>query len=150
LRIIACALLAIVGTVVHGAEVYRSTDANGTVTYSDRPQDDNSQYIYIPTPGPSAAPQRSAQGAQGQQPTPGTQAAEPPLVADGAPVPRSRQEINAERAQNCTVARQRLQTYTTSRRLYRELPGGEREYLSDDQLDEARARAAADVETWCS
>ena len=147
MRIIACALAVFVATVVHGAEVYRSTDANGTVVYSDRPQDNRSVYIYIPTPGSSAAAQRPV--VAGQPGAPG-QTVEPPLVADGAPVPRSQQERNAERAQNCTVARQRLQTYTVSRRLYRELPNGEREYLSDDQIDEARARAAADVETWCS
>ena len=38
----------------------------------------------------------------------------------------------------------------TSRRLYRESEGGEREYLSDTEIDEARARAQELVEENCS
>lgn len=145
LRIFACAFAVLLGTVAHGADVYRSTDANGNAVYSDRPQDAGAEFIHIPTGRPGGAAASAPAASRPQD----SRAAEPPLVADGIPVPRSAQERNAERAQNCTVARQRLQTYTASRRLYRELPNGEREYLSDDQLDEARARAAADVETWC-
>jgi hypothetical protein len=33
--------------------------------------------------------------------------------------------------------------------LFRTLPNGEREYLSDAEIDEAKAKAAADVEASC-
>jgi hypothetical protein len=37
----------------------------------------------------------------------------------------------------------------TSRRLYREGEDGERDYLSDDELDNARAEAEKSVNEWC-
>lgn len=148
MRIIASALaLVVVATAVQGAEVYRSTDANGNVIYSDRPQDARSEYVYIATPRSSAA---RAPASSEPQAGAARQAAAAPPAPEVVPAPRSAEDIAQQRAQNCNVARQRVQSYTASHRLYRQLPNGEREYLSDDQLDEARARAAADVETWCS
>jgi hypothetical protein len=38
----------------------------------------------------------------------------------------------------------------TSRRLYREDGNGERVYLDDSQIDEARAKAQSDVEEYCN
>src|SRR5882672_6824617 len=43
-------LLALLGTVAHGAEVYRSKDASGVVSYSDRPEGPNSETVYVATP----------------------------------------------------------------------------------------------------
>jgi hypothetical protein len=62
---------------------------------------------------------------------------------------RAPEEIAAERARNCALAQERAERYRISRRLYRSLPNGEREYLSDAELDEARAKAEADVGNWC-
>ena len=53
------------------------------------------------------------------------------------------------RAENCAKAKQRYETYSTSRRLYRELENGEREYLDDDELDAERAEAQQLVNDWC-
>jgi hypothetical protein len=53
------------------------------------------------------------------------------------------------RAENCAIARGRVERYSISHRLYRSLPDGEREYLSDAEIDEARARAEADTKEWC-
>jgi hypothetical protein len=50
---------------------------------------------------------------------------------------------------NCEKAQQRLDKYKTARRLYRENDSGEREYLSDEQTDTARADAARKVDQWC-
>jgi hypothetical protein len=49
----------------------------------------------------------------------------------------------------CEAARKRFQTYTEAPRLYETLPGGERRYLTDDELDQARAGAEKDIESWC-
>src|SRR5689334_7049124 len=64
-RMTACAMLILVGACgAHGAEVYRSTDANGTVRYSDRPLDGNAKPVFVATsrsgrtataPAPAAA-----------------------------------------------------------------------------------------------
>jgi hypothetical protein len=133
------ALLALVSTVLCGAEVYRSTDASGTVSYSDRPQSDNAEFIFIATPRPTTpSPQPATVAAAAAQPAGVTETIQP-----------TAEERAAERVKNCSTARQRLQTYTTAHRLYRATENGEREYLNDAQIDEARARAEADVETWC-
>jgi catalase len=53
------------------------------------------------------------------------------------------------RVENCAKAETRLETYSTSRRLYRMLEDGERDYLTDDELDKARADAQQLVNDWC-
>jgi hypothetical protein len=140
-----CALLALTASVAYGAEVYRSTDANGVVSYSDRPQGANSQYIYVATPRPPSGmlPRGTA------APTPGPGQADPAVQAPPPPVALPPSELEAQRARNCEIARERQQRYSVAHRLFRTLPNGEREYLSDAEIDDARARAAADVENWC-
>ena len=145
MRLAGCALLAMLCTVVQGAEVYRSTDARGNVTYADRPQSDAAELVILTTDEPptqTTAPQpaRSRAAAAATATTPATPA---------APVAQTAEERADARAKNCTAARERLASYTVSRRLFRTAESGEREYLNDDEVDEARARAAADVETWC-
>lgn len=139
MRIAACALLALVSGSSFATEVYRSTDANGTVVYSDRPVDPKAEYVLVATPR-SAAARKSA-------------APRPPPAQASAPAQTGARAAAAqsadERAKLCTTARERLQRYTISRRLYRTLENGEREYLTDAEIDDARARAAADVENWC-
>ncbi len=135
--IVTLALLA-AGT-LHGAEVYRYIDENGNVAYSDRPAGQNAETIIVTTRAPIVPPRPAAQ---------------PAAAAPEETVERQRREPTPEeraedRAANCTIARERNERYAISRRLFRELPDGEREYLSDAEIDEARARAAADVQEWC-
>ena len=54
-----------------------------------------------------------------------------------------------ERAKNCATARERKTRYEESHRLYKSGTNGDREYLNAAEIDEARAKAAADVATWC-
>jgi hypothetical protein len=145
-------LLALLGTAANGAEVYRSTDANGVPTFSDRP-DANSETIYIATPRAGrpgntvaarpAAPQANANAAQ-----PGTQPAAANAAA-GQPPQQTAADKAAQRAKNCDTARERAAKYAVAHRLYRDTGNGEREYLSDSEIDDAKAKAAADVATWC-
>lgn len=53
------------------------------------------------------------------------------------------------RTENCEKAKTRLLTYNTARRLYRPLENGEREYLTDEELDNERAQAQKLVNEWC-
>ena len=139
ITIVTLAILA--ATMLHGAEVYRYIDEEGNVAYSDRPVGENAESIIVTTNAPVAPPRTAAVA----QPNPETTA---------ETVQRERRESTPEeraedRAANCTIARERNERYAISRRLFRELPDGEREYLSDAEIDEARAGAAADVEEWC-
>ena len=139
-------LLALLGTTAYAADVYRSTAPDGTVVYSDRPESADSQFVYSATPRaprtqPGSGPAASRPGAASSPP----QAPAIPTLPDGPPSA----QLKAERQKNCEIARETQQRYTLSRRLFRTNAVGEREYLDDAAVAEARAKAAADVKDWC-
>jgi hypothetical protein len=123
------------------SEVYRSVDAQGNVSYSDRPVDENSEIVFVATPRPATPP---------PAPAPTTATSTDGEVAPAAAEPPPPDDLAAERSANCQTARERNDRYQMSRRLFRALPNGEREYLSDAEIDAAKAAAVADVEKWCN
>ena len=125
---------------IFAADIYRSVDENGQVVYSDRPSA-NAVEVAVSTRAPRPAPVAGDGEASGSRD-------DSPLAAE---IPRepTAAEIAADRARNCEYARQMAETYSQSRRLFRTGPDGEREYLSDAELDEARARAESNVAAWC-
>lgn len=151
MRIAGCLLLALLCASTGAAEqtVYRTVDATGNVVYSDRPLNDRSELVRVSTSGGTsvttvaAAP---AQQAASGEPDADVQAPTPP-----APLPEgpTAAEMLEQRAKNCEIARERQARYAVSRRLFRQNAAGEREYLSDAEIEEARARAAEDVQNWC-
>ncbi|MGH8198216.1 MAG: DUF4124 domain-containing protein [Steroidobacteraceae bacterium] len=82
--------------------------------------------------------------AQSNEPT----TPEPP-VSDEA---MAAAEADAAKAkvEKCKAAQDRYQRYIESRRLFRETPDGKRQYLTDQELSEARARARQAVSDYCS
>jgi hypothetical protein len=142
-------LLTLVGTAAYSAEIYRSTAPDGTVSYSDRPQGANAQFVTATTPRPrAAAPAATAPqaGATNNASAPALpDAAAPPTLPPGP----SAAELREQRQKNCDIARERLDRYTVSRRLFRTNEAGDREYLDDAAVADARAKAAADVQDWC-
>jgi hypothetical protein len=148
----AALLLAAIGTAAHGADVYRTTAPDGTVSYSDRPQGADSQFVLATrptattrttTPAAANAPAPAPTAAAAAQAAP--QAPADPTLPEGA----SSAELREQRQKNCGIARERLDRYALSRRLFRPNDAGEREYLDEAATAEARAKAAADVEDWC-
>ena len=144
-RFVCVLLLSFSTTVLWAAQVYRSVDAEGNVTYSDRPAGDEAETIFIATRQPASAPTTPTRRAT-------TETA--PAAEETGEVQRERREPTPEeraedRARNCSIAREREERYAISHRLYRETPDGEREYLSDAELTEARTQATADVQEWC-
>ena len=144
-------LLALLATAAQGAEVYRSKSKEGTVTYSDRPDSENAEYVTtVQTRANGAqATQRAAAppGAQGAARAPGSA---PETAAAPAPLtgPTSA-ELREKRQKNCEVAKEREQRYELSRRLFKTNEKGAREYLDDKAVAEAKAKAAQDVKDWC-
>jgi hypothetical protein len=129
------------------AAVFRWVDADGQVHYSDTPDRDAEQIEIESRPtDPERVRAREQQAAAlraERQLRAGQQAEDAAAQAGDA------ERIAAERAANCESARQRLATYETAHRLYRPLADGEREYLSDEELDAARTEARLSVEEWC-
>ena len=147
--VLAAAAASLVAGSAIASDIYKYTDADGTVHYVDRPSGaETEQRVAIASKRsiPSASPSRSS------QPTAATASAETE-TDDAESDTKSRSEIIAERKEReerCTSYRAKLETMVTSRRLYRETDDGEREYLSDTEIDEARARAQELVEENCS
>jgi hypothetical protein len=142
-------ILAILPFGAFADEVYVSVGEDGQIVYSDRPTgSDQEEIIQIRSGGQASAAQPAAAAA-------GTSAAQPARPTAGeslvAELPRAStpEELAADRARNCEVARQKNDTYSTAHRLYRELADGEREYLTADELTAAKTHAEADVAAWC-
>ena len=134
-------LLSFIGTAAFGADIYRSTAPDGTVSYSDRPQGADSEFVYSAT---SLIP-RTPPGASRVNAARPPEAPAVPSLAGGP----SAAELRQQRQKNCDTAREVLDRYTLSRRLFRTNAVGDREYLDDAAVAEARAKAAADVQDWC-
>jgi hypothetical protein len=138
-------LLSLLGAAAFGADIYRFTAPDGTVSYSDRPPQGADSVFVL-----SAAP-RAPAPAVPPAPTGEATAAPPEAAAEPAPLPAgpTAAELRLQRQRNCEIAHERMERYTVSRRLFRTDAAGEREYLDDGAVAEARAKAAADVEDWC-
>jgi hypothetical protein len=130
--------------------VFRSVDENGQVVYSDRPAAGSEQEAI------ELAIRRSNTREPETKKTPDDYIAEAASLRENQTAERATDEqaVNAQvvqqRASNCTAAKGRAQKYTTNHRLYKPKANGEREYLSSDELDAARAEAARTVDEWCS
>ena len=153
MRITGCILLALLSATAFAAEeVYRTIDASGNVVYSDRPLNERSELVRVSTGTPAPAARSVASTVAGRPSTDPNAPADIQAPAPPAPLPEgpTAAEMRAQRAKNCEIARERQERYAISRRLYRETESGEREYLSDAEIDQARARAAQEVKDWCS
>jgi hypothetical protein len=133
--------------VVAGADIYRSVDENGVVVYSDLPTG-SAERIAVRTAAARPAAAQPAPAAEGSEDASEDAADDSPIYAE---VPRepTPEEIAEDRARNCEYSRQMLESYSTSHRLYRQGADGERQYLSDDEIDAARAKAQSNVAAWC-
>jgi len=143
------AVLLVAGSAAHASEVYKEKDAKGNPVYTDRPEALPAEKLNVKTQqtdlvearrrydeqmkGYSTAEQASTSGAQ--------------QTADK----RKAAELTAEdKARRCKESRDRYQSYMNARRLYE--PGtteGERRFLSDAEIDAARADAKKAMDEFC-
>ncbi len=146
LTLCAAAALAVSGTAMSN-EIYKWTDAAGNVHYGDRPNaDGRSERINIASrrTNPAAVQarvqaQRDARSARDE-----AEAEEPKKKT-----PEERRAEAAERATKCQEHRSRLESYIQSQRLYREDENGERVYLNEQEVQEARNRVQEKVQEFC-
>lgn len=128
------------------ADVYRWVDSNGQEHYSDQPVE-GAELIRTTAPRPPSA-SRSA-------PVP-TPAASPAASAPAGSVVASRdteravaKDLAAQRAKDCTEAKERYDKSLRARRIFRTLENGEREYLSDADADKVRVDNRTAMDTAC-
>ena len=126
------------------ADVYRFTDEKGQVQYTDKPQ-------LLPAERLQVRSQRTDVVGIAERPdaASATTKAAPNKAAAQADAKQAT-ELNAkDKAERCVKARERYDQYMNSQRLYKTLPNGEREYLTDAELDAARAAAKTSMEEFC-
>lgn len=147
--VILVALLSVAGIAAADQEVYRWVDEDGVIYFSDRPLDPRAQptgMYYEPTDPQQVAKEKMREEYQENQAQ--AKAAEQ-SETEAEKATRLAEEARTRDLQ-CNAARERYKVYTTAPRLYETLPGGERRYLTDDELTAAREQAKADVEQWCN
>jgi hypothetical protein len=157
-RIGVVCLCAAAGTALaQDAGVYKWVDANGTVNYGDQPPAGTTaealpirsrRSTAAATPGRGARPAAEATTAA-EDPNAAADAGDDEADAAGAVSDDERDQLLAQRQNNCKLAKQRMASYEQARRIYRPGPGGERVYLTDDELDAERATARVAVAEWC-
>ena len=159
-KVIWALLMAGVAAIATAETVYKWVDASGQVHFTDLPPSQGDAKVlgvYQQESGEvedegtdngnysdeTGNDNSNAEQSQAAARTPDT----PP--SDEAIKAAERDALKAK-VEQCKEAQDRYQKYITSQRLYRELPGGKREYLTDKELTEARARAKQTVTDYCS
>ncbi len=159
-RVLAALVMAGIGAVAAAETVYKWIDGAGQVHYTDLPprQDDAKILGVYQQESGSVEEEEGAgddyteggddSGSAPDATTESPRTAEPP-VSDEAMAAAEADTAKAK-VEQCKEAQDRYQRYIDSRRLFRELPDGKREYLTDKELTEARANAKQAVIDYCS
>ena len=136
--------------IAQAGDVYKYTDERGQTMYTDKPIPGA---VRVST-GAQRPPEVAARSYAAQQSAQNSQlAASNQRISDQQNDSRIAanvaKDLEATRAERCKKARADYQTTINSRRLYREMPGGQREYLNDNELAAKRVEAAKQVESIC-
>ena len=144
-------------------ELYKWTDAEGKVHYSDQPPPPNVKLPAAAKPRRQAAPTR-APDAAGTPDSAGTPAAAPKSVAEqDAEFNRRRVEAAekeaaekkvaaeaAEKKKNCEQAKNRLAGLQSGARVSRYNEKGEIVYVDEAEIAQETARAKQVADSWCN
>lgn len=135
------------GNAVAG-DIYKWVDAEGNVHYEDRPTSNAAERVAIDSRATNRAVVRERASANAEAWAAARDARR--AARDEGASPEELRASAEEKRQQCANYRAKLQKILTSRRLYREGEDGERVYLDDSQIDEARAKAQSEVEKYCN
>jgi len=130
------------------SEIYRYTDADGNVYFVDRPtgQPNETRLDIISSRTNDSAVQANVQARLDRQ------AERQAAKGHAAMQAQSAAEAAAEaekRVEQCASYRARMETYLRSTRLYREGESGERVYLDEQQMLDARAKLQEKIQETC-
>lgn len=145
---IALLLTLAAGGSVSASEIYKWTDEDGNVHYGDRPTGaESEQRVPIRSkPTDPAKVQAQVQARLGAQQARAEEAARKPA----GPTPEELAAEARERSSKCETYKQRLTSFVQSRHLYRLDENGERVYLTEDEMQQAREEVQDQVEEYCN
>ena len=129
--------------------IYKWTDENGNVHYEDRPSGAEAAELVALSnrrTDTGAVQNRVDSRLENQASRQEAKAA----AAEEAKAAEAEAAEAADRQKKCDANRSRLETYVQSRRLYREGDDGERTYLDEKQVQEARQRLEDLISENCS
>ena len=130
------------------ADVYEYKDEKGNKLYTDKPHTLPAQRLDIKTQKTDTVAVQARTDADLKRMQDADKARRQGSAA--ASDQQQASELSAkDKAERCTKARERYDSYMNSQRLYETLPNNERRYLSDAELDAARNSAKVSMETLC-
>ena len=140
LRLVSITALVLAGAcTLARADVFRWVDEQGIIHYSDEWVPGS---VVVKTAKPH--PENGAPRASGASST-----ALNNQMADQANNRAVQQDVTKSRDANCNWAKDRYMKAIQSRRVYKEGPNGERNYITDADADAYRAQARKDVQDAC-
>jgi len=128
-------------------EIYKWVDEDGNVHYEDRPTGEDVERVAVVSNNTTnSSVQRGIDARRAYE------SARADARTAKEEEKRKAEEIAkiaAEREQKCADSRARMERYLQARRLYKEDENGERVYLDDAQVMEARSQAQEDIQAYC-
>ena len=154
-KILMVLLMAGLTAVATAETVYKWVDGAGQIHYTDLPpRQSDARILSVSHSQSDFGDEEGSDGddfgnQDGGSSTPSTTPTTPEPPVSEAAMAAAQNDAARAKVEQCKSAQDRYQRYIDSRRLFRE-EGGKRVYLSDQELNEARARAKQAVDDYCS
>jgi hypothetical protein len=123
------------------AELYKYVDKNGKTVYTDQPPTDVDAKRMS---GPAVPDKGKSYVEKDKELEKGREKAREEAKKSG-----EAEKVAAAKKERCDNARSRLQIYTEGGRILKPGANGEREFLSDEEIEAERAKAQKQVEEAC-
>ena len=127
---------------IASAQLYKYVDKDGKTVYTDQPPTNtDSKQLNVqtgtssPTVTPKTALERDKDAQKGRE--------------DAAKKTADATKAQAQKDQACQGAKDNYAQYAAGGRMQRTNPNGEREFLSDDEIDAAREKAQKQMDDAC-
>lgn len=136
------------GAGVASADVYMDKDANGNTVYTDKPATLPAERLNVQSRKTDTIEVQARQQAEMNRMQAANQA-RTQTAAQQADQKAANELTAKDKAERCTKARERYDNYMNSQQLYKPLPDGGRQYLTDEELTAARTSAKASMDELC-
>ena len=130
------------------ADVYKFKDDKGNVLYTDKPSTLPAERLNIQSQKTDTVAAQARQQEEMKRMQDADKASQQ-AAGQNKDQQQATQLTATQKAEQCSKARERYDSYANSRRLYEKLPDGSRRYLSDAELDAARISAKASMDAMC-
>jgi Domain of unknown function (DUF4124) len=143
--LILLAAMLVAAVTVQAGDIYRWKDANGSWHYADQP---------VPGAERIDASTRGVENRSNAAPPPANPAASRPTTAAASPASgdiaqKVRADVATAKASKCKEAQDNYEQSISARRLARVTATGERELLTDEEMEAAQVAARSTMEYYC-